>query len=197
MAPDTTVAKNPSSSQIVGQLIESGRIDTVYGDVYIRRARDYLSALLDESSYRAIGSRQKEIDELLRQTRSAVLGRDWGKAAEISTRADQLRRTIDELADMVAIAKNVYDADATAFDPFSPGKHLGPNAQARQNSFRAQVLDILASLGKEDPTFRGFYDKRSSYFSGLELRTSAEESEKSSRRSRAQLRLRFRPQWRR
>jgi hypothetical protein len=187
MAPDTTVAKNPSSSQIVGQLIESGRIDTVYGDVYIRRARDYLSALLDESSYRAIGSRQKEIDELLRQTRSAVLGRDWGKAAEISTRADQLRRTIDELADMVAIAKNVYDADATAFDPFSPGKHLGPNAQARQNSFRAQVLDILASLGKEDPTFRGFYDKRSSYFSGLELRTSAEESEKSSRRSRAQL----------
>ncbi|MGE5852233.1 MAG: hypothetical protein ACM35E_03750, partial [Deltaproteobacteria bacterium] len=187
MAPDTTVAKNPTSLHTVGQLIEGGRIDTVYGDVYMRRARDYLSALLDESSYRAIGSRQKEIAELLRQTRSAVFERDWGKAAEISARADQMRRTMDGLTDVAAIAKNVYDADATAFDPFSPGKHLGPNAQARQNAFRAQVLEILASLGKEDPTLREFYDKRSSYFSGLELRTSAEQSEKSSRRSRAQL----------
>ena len=187
MGPDTIVAKIPTSSKTVGQLIEGGRIDTLYGDVYIRRAREFLSALLDESSYRAIGSRQKEIDELLRQTRFAVLERDWGKAAEISARADQMRKTMDELTDVAAIAKNVYDADANAFDPFSPGKHLGPNAQARQNAFRAQVLDILGSLGKEDPTFRGFYDKRSSYFSGLELRTSAEQSENPSRRSRAQL----------
>ena len=38
MAPDTTVAKIPTSSQTVGQLIEGGRIDTVYGDVYMHQA---------------------------------------------------------------------------------------------------------------------------------------------------------------
>jgi hypothetical protein len=187
MAPDTIVAKNSTSLRTAGQLIEVGRIDTVYGDVYIRRARHYLSTVMDESSYRAIGSTQKEINELLRQTRSAVLERDWGKAAEISARADQLRKMMDELTDVAAIAKNVYDSDAIAFDPFSPGKHLGPNAQAKQNAFRAQVLGMLAALGNADPTLRGFYDQRSSYFSGLELRSSAEQSESRSRRSRAQL----------
>jgi hypothetical protein len=163
MGPDTIVAKIPTSSKTVGQLIEGGRIDTVYGDVYIRRAREFLSALLDESSYRAIGSRQKEIDELLRQTRFAVLERDWGKAAEISARADQMRKTMDELTDVAAIAKRVRRGChrlRSVFAGQAPGAQCA--GQAKRLSCPGSRHSRVA--GKEDPTFAGFMTNGAAIF---------------------------------
>jgi hypothetical protein len=180
------MAMNTISSQ-VALLIEAGKTDTIYRDVYLRRARELLRSTLDEPAYRTLGSTQKEIDDLVGRTRSAVLARDWEKAAELSGQADQMRKTIDELADVASIAKNVYEADVLAFDPFSPGKHLGPDAQVKQNGFQAQMLQLLTSLGKDDAGFRAFYDQRRGYFSGLELRSSADVLEKGSHETRSQL----------
>jgi hypothetical protein len=80
----------------------------------------------------------------------------------------------------------VYEADVVAFDPFSPGKHLGTHAQAMQAGLRAQLLEGLTSLGKLDATFGAFYEQRRGYFSGLELASSAD-STKTHSRSRVEL----------
>jgi hypothetical protein len=80
----------------------------------------------------------------------------------------------------------VYDADVVAFDPFSPGKHLGAHAQATQAGVRTQLLETLASLGKVDTPFGAFYEQRRGYFSGLEL-GSGGDSEKAHLRSRREL----------
>ena len=37
----------------VSLLIEAAKTDTIYRDVYLRRARELLSPMLDEASYRA------------------------------------------------------------------------------------------------------------------------------------------------
>jgi hypothetical protein len=73
-----------------------------------------------------------------------------------------------------------------AFDPFSPGKHLGQRAQTVQSELRAGFVATLASLAKGDTVLGAFYEKRRGYFSGLEIAAAAT-SEKSSERSRAQL----------
>ena len=86
MATDTNTTKT------VGLLVEASKLDTVYRDLYLKRARQLLSAILDESAYRAIGSAEKEIEDLVRRSRSAVLQRDWGQAAELSAKADGLRQ---------------------------------------------------------------------------------------------------------
>ena len=80
----------------------------------------------------------------------------------------------------------MYDADVVAFDPFSPGKHLGARAQATLAGVRTQLLETLASLGKVDTPFTAFYEQRRGYFSGLEL-GSGGDSEKAHLRSRREL----------
>ena len=60
------------TNDAVPHLIEAATADTIYRDVYLRRARDLFSPTLDEPGYRAIESMQKEVDEVVRHTRSAV-----------------------------------------------------------------------------------------------------------------------------
>ena len=180
------MAKDKNATNVVGLLVEVANADTVYRDLYLRRARQLLSATLDEFAYRAIGSTEKEIEDLMRRSRSAVLQRDWSQAAELSARADGLRQRKAAMGNIEAIGKDVYDAETVAFDPFSPGKHLGPQAEAKQPGVRKQLMDTLASLGKLDPSLAASYDKRRSYFSSLEL-ASPTSSQKSSQRNRAQV----------
>lgn len=180
------MAKNPSYAEAIALLIEVAKTDTVYRDIYLGRATELLNPTLDELAYQSIRSAEKEIEELVRHTRSAVLQYDWDSAAEFAAKADQLRKKIDALAGSAVIAKEVYDADVVVFDPFSPGKHLDPQAQAMQIELRARLLDILGSLARLDSSRAAFYERRRGYFSGLELATSAD-SEKKSRRTRLQL----------
>ena len=180
------MAKDANATKAVGLLIEAANADTVYRDLYLRRARQLLSATLDEPAYRAIGSSEKEIEDLMRRSRSAVLQRDWDQAAKLSGQADGLRQQMAAMGKLAAIGKDVYDAETVAFDPFSPGKHLGPQAEANQPVVRKQLMDALSSLGKLDPSFAATYEKRRSYFSSLELE-SATASQKGAQRDRGQV----------
>ena len=180
------MAKDTSATKAVGLLIEASNADTVYRDLYLRRARHFLSATLDEFAYRAIGSTEKEIEDLMRRSRSAVLQRDWSQAAELSARADGLRQRKAAMGNMAAIGKDVYDPDIVAFDPFSPGKHLGPQSERNQPVVRKQLMDTLASLGKLDPSLAASYEKRRNYFASLELADTAV-SQKNSQRDRTQV----------
>ena len=180
------MAKDKNATNVVGLLVEVANGDTVYRDLYLRRARQLLSATLDESAYRAIGSTEKEIEDLMRRSRSAVLQRDWDQAAKLSAQAESLRQRKAAMGQLAAIGKDVYDADRVAFDPFSPGKHLGPQAEANQPGVHKRLMDTLASLGKLDPSLAASYEKRRSYFSSLEL-ASPTASQKGTQRNRGQV----------
>ena len=179
------MAKDANAIKIAGLLAEVAKVDTVYRDVHLGRARQLLSSTLDESAYRAIGSTEKEIDDLLRRSRTATLHRDWAQAAELSGRIDDLRQRMARMRNQAAIGKDVYDADTVAFEPFSPGKHLEPHARAGQPSLRDQVMASLASLAKLDSGSSAFYEKRRGYFSGLEV-AAVKTSQKGPQRDRAQ-----------
>ena len=179
------MAKDANAVNVVGLLVEVAKLDTVYRDIHLRRAWQLLRPTMDESSYRAIGSAEKEIDDLMRRSRSAVLQRAWGEAAELSARVDGLRQRRAAMGSLAAIGKDVYDADTVTFDPFSPGKHLGPRAQADQPGLRTRAMDALASLAKTDTGSGAFYEKRRGYFSALEL-AGATASQKGPQRDRAQ-----------
>ena len=61
------MATDPNTSKIVGLLVEVAKGDTVYRDIHLRRARQLFSTTFDEASYRAIGSTEKEIEDLTRE----------------------------------------------------------------------------------------------------------------------------------
>src|SRR5258705_11857916 len=101
------MAKDANATKAVGLLIEAANADTVYRDLYLKRARQLLSATLDESAYRAIGSSEKEIEDLMRRSRSAVLQRDWGQAAELSAKAHGGRQRKTALSNVAAIGEEL------------------------------------------------------------------------------------------
>jgi hypothetical protein len=179
------MAKDTNTIKIVGLLLDVAKSDTVYREVHLRAARQLLSPVLDESAYRAIGSSEKEIEALMRRSRTAALHRDWDQAAELCARADELRQRVATMGNLAKLGKEVYEADAVVFDPFSPGKHLGPHAQAAQADVRSRLIDALASLAKLDTGSSAFYEKRRSYFSALEVKGAAV-SQKGPQRDRAQ-----------
>lgn len=179
------MAQDKNATKAVGLAMEVAKADTVYRDFYLRRARQFLSPTLDESAYRSIGSTETEIEEVLRRSRTAVLQRDWGHAAELSGQIDSMRQRLAKMGKLAAIGKDVYEAEPIVFDPFSPGKHLGPNAQTSQASQRMHAMDALASLAKLDGGAKPFYEKRRSFFSGLEVKSAAV-SQKGAQRDRAQ-----------
>ena len=180
------MAKDANATKVVGLLIEVANTDTVYRDLYLRRARQLLSATLDESAYRAIASIDKEMEDLMRRSRSAALQRNWDQAAQLSAEVEGLRQRKAAAGNMAAIGKDVYDADTIAFDPFSPGNHLGLQSEAKQPGVRKQLLDTLASLVKLDPSLGASYEKRRGYFSSLELADTTG-SQKGPQRDRAQM----------
>jgi hypothetical protein len=179
------MAQDTNATKAVGLAMEAANADTVYRDFYLRRARQLLSPALDESAYRSIGSTQTEIEEVLRRSRTAALQRDWAQAAELSARIDSMRQRLAKTGKLAAIGKEVYEAEPIVFDPFSPGKHLGANAQASQAGQRTQAMEALAALAKLDGGAKPFYEKRRSYFSGLEVKSGAG-SQKGAQRDRAQ-----------
>ena len=181
------MAMDTNTTKTIGLLVEASKLDTVYRDLYVRRARQLLSVTLDESAYRAIGSAEKEIEDLMRRSRSAVLQRDWGQAAELSAQADGLRQRKAAMRNLADIGKDVYEGDTVAFDPFSPGKHLGQQSEAKQPALRTQLLNTLASLAKLDSNLAALYDRRRGYFSSFELAGATESQKKGTRRSRAQV----------
>jgi hypothetical protein len=174
------------TTDAVPHLIAAATADTIYRDVYLHRARDLFGPTLDEPGFRAIQAMQKEVDEVVRHTRSAVVQFDWKKAVELSGQVDRMRKAIEAQAGITPLAQQVYDADVVALDPFSPGKHLGTHAQAAQAEVRTQMLETLASLAKVDTPLGAFYEQRRGFFSGLEL-GSGGDSEKAHLRSRREL----------
>ena len=163
------MSKDANTLKIVGLLVEVAKLDTVYRDLHLKRARELLSATLDEASYRALGSIATEIDDLTRRSRTAVLHREWAQAAELSAQIESRRQRLATTRNLAVIGKDVYEADPVVFEPFSPGKHLG--SQAGQADLRTQLTDALASLAKLDSAASAFYEKRRSYFAALELKS--------------------------
>ena len=180
------MAKDANTLKIVGLLVEVAKLDTVFRDIHLRRARELLSTTFDEAAYRAVGSGEKEIDDLTRRSRTAVLHRDWAQAAELSARIESQRQWLAASRNLAAMGKEVYEAEPIVFDPFSPGKHLGPQAQVGQAELRTQLTDALASLAKLDSAANTFYEKRRNYFATLQLK-SAVIAQKGAQRDRAQV----------
>ena len=163
------MAKNENIIKIVNLLVEVAKVDTVYRDVHLRRARELLKSTLDESSYRAIGSTEKEIDDLMRRSRTAALRRDWGQAAELAERVEVLRQRLVSTSELVQVGRHVYDAEPVAFDPFSLRTHLGAQAELAQPLICKRVMDALSALAKLDTNYSSFYESRRGYFAALEV----------------------------
>ena len=151
----------------VERLITAADGDTLYRDVYLRRASELLSPIVSETSWAGARTGREHLATLMAKARAAVGLKDWASLREIGGRASTLQRSLDADPQQLAVAEAVYAAPAVVLDPFSPGlssKRWPTPAQAR-----ADVGAALEELARGDAAARELYLKRKGALEGLGL----------------------------
>src|SRR5262245_40651688 len=142
----------------VTRLVTAADGDTLYRDVYLRRAAEVLSPIITEASYAAALTSRDQLARMLAQARAAVANQDWTNVREVGGRAASLQRSLDSDKALHAVAEAVYAAPAVTLDPLSPG--LTSKRWSNATQARADVSAALVELAREDPSGRDLYTAR-------------------------------------
>ncbi len=136
-------------------------VDTVFGDLYLSRAKDLLAPHLGEADYRALSRAQSEADLLPDRIRGAMGVQDWKVVQELSARLATLRRRLQESQEIRAVAQKIYDLDDVLLDPFSPGlRALAGVPASGLVALRDAGLRHLDDLRAIDPGNAELYETR-------------------------------------
>jgi hypothetical protein len=145
---------------IVARLVTAADGDTLYRDVYVRRAAELLTPLVSEAQYQSAITGRQQVTTLLEQARAAVGRQDWQRVRELGTRAADLQRSLEAEQKVLAAAEEVYGAPAVVLDPLSPGLMPTSKRWSGPAQARAEVSAALTELARDDPTARDLYASR-------------------------------------
>lgn len=158
---------------IVGKLIEISKLDTLFRDLYIHRARVLLATFFSEASYLQLKENKAKIPWIEKQLRASVDRSDWKRCTELTEQLRELRKRTDAGSHFANVAEAVYErASNVSIDPFSSGLNIFVSATtASLLGSRAEAINILHGLERSDPEKREFYGSRVSDFSRLKIST--------------------------
>jgi hypothetical protein len=166
-----TTDKGSSPLVIAQQLAAVAKADTVYGDLYRRRARARLAAILSPADYGRLKQSEPEIARVLKESAAAVEKGDWSRVQTLAANASRLQQELNAKKSEMAFAGELYDYAQPSLDPFSPGLRrpgaIDPAATLAQ--LRAGLEQLLAA----DPEWADFYVGRRAYFGKLMLASQA------------------------
>lgn len=173
---------------IVGQLIELTKLDTLFRDLYLQRARALLSTFFTVGSYLQLKETTAQIPWVEQQLRAGVERGDWKRCSELSDRLRKLRANVAAGSQFAKLAEAVYERSDVSIDPFSSGLNVfvGADNETLAQS-RAEALKILRSLERIDSEKRSFYARRIADFERLSLTTTAAVKQEEARLDPAQL----------
>ena len=76
---------------IVEELIEISKLDTLFSDLYLQRARALLGTFFSMGSYLQLKENKAEIPWVEKQLRAGVERNDWKRCTELTERLRKLR----------------------------------------------------------------------------------------------------------
>jgi hypothetical protein len=169
MSKEAAGQSSATTPEVVKMLVNVRGSDTVYGDVYLRRARELLATVLSPAQYGALKGIQGDIDAAAKQIGVAMASQDWGRVESLAARVGELRQSAQEKAALSALGAAVYDSDDVGIDPFSPGFEFLLGVDRDLAATRDALVANLKALASADPALASFYESRRAFFGGLHL----------------------------
>ena len=169
MGKEATTDTSARVSKVVQLLVDVGASDTLYADIYLRRARELLGSVLPAAQYSALKGIQRDIDEAVKQSKAATMLQDWQKVDTLAARVEGLRQNAQEKAALSELGAKVYDAAGVSIDPFSPGFESLPGHDQDLGGVRDALVDQLKALAGVDAALAAFYESRRAFFAGFAL----------------------------
>ena len=156
---DRTLDKTLSDS--VASLIEVSRIDTLYGDLYLGRARELLRERMPLATFRGLLRMETELSNLPNQIHNAMMQGKWQTVKELSGQLQSMKLTAEQNLALLALAKRVYEREAIPIDPFSPGMQGLAGIPVKElPALRDRGVLHLENLMRLDSGWRDFYAGR-------------------------------------
>lgn len=158
---------------IVGHLVEMSKLDTLFRDLYLERARALLGTFFARGSYLQMKQNTAQIPWIEQQLRAGVERGDWKRCGELTERLRQLRSSVAAGSHYSRLAETVYEkAGDVSIDQFSRGLNVfvGAANESLLGS-RAAAINLLLTLERTDSEKREFYANRVSAFRQLSINT--------------------------
>jgi hypothetical protein len=169
---------------VVEQLVEMGKLDTLFRDLYLQRARTLLAPLFSRGSYLRFKENSAQIPWVEQQLRACVERSDWQRGTDLTTRLRDLKTAVQGGAPFAKLGETVYERAAdVSIDVFSSGLNVlcGVTSEGVLG-LRADVLNHLLTLERTDPEKRDFYARRLSDFKQLSIITTDAAEQKTDKR---------------
>jgi len=159
---------------IVDRLNEMTKLDTLFKDLYLQRARTLLSGIFSNGSYIQYKENSAQLPYVKQQLRVSVERSDWKRSSDLTERLRQLQTRVAAGSQFAKLAESIYEraADVT-IDQFSTGMNVfaGVTTESLLGR-RAEAINILQTLERTDPEKKEFYARRAADFKRLSIVTS-------------------------
>jgi hypothetical protein len=165
-------SRTPAGQDVLAtitRLVTAADGDTLYRDVYLRRAGELLSPIVSQADYDSAITNREQVVKLLAQARAAVTRQDWPQVKELGQRAAALQHHLDAQEAAHAAADAVYGAPIVTLDPLSPGLTPTSKRWAGAAQARGETSAALVELAREDPSARDLYLARRQALDALAL----------------------------
>lgn len=157
---------------IISNLVKLGRTDTLYRDIYLLRARDYLNQDISRQGYLDLKRMQTKEAGLPNQIRNAMTHGDWQQVHDLSGEYKRLQEQLERTRSLQEFARKVYDTQEIPIDPFSPGMHkIAGYSTNRLSELRNDIIHRLKDLSRSDSDWKEFYAQRLAVFTALIIKT--------------------------
>ena len=148
-------------NDIATSLIELRQIDTLYGDLYLWRAKNLLHDKMPLETYRGLQRTETELKNLPNKIHNAMGQGNWPAVKEMSAQMQVMKQRAEQDSSMLTLAKALYEDETIPIDPFSPGiQRLAGNSVTDLSVLRDRCMRLLGTLIKSDTEWRAFYTSR-------------------------------------
>jgi hypothetical protein len=153
--------------RLAEDLCGAALVDTVHGDLYLQRARDFLAPALSEAEFAARKRLGTEVLNLPNRISIAMNQANWREVKDLSARMASLKWTLAEKEDLHRIGERIYKPWEPPLDPFSPGLQGLAKAGDPQALLHGLAAH-LERLQRADPDWHDFYAARRSAMAAVE-----------------------------
>jgi hypothetical protein len=160
-----------SVTETVSRLVDISKLDTLYRDLYLARARELMMSVLPNSNYTYTKENLASLGWVERQLKVAIDGGDWKRSHELTERARSIEGIAATSAEKMKLGEAVYDRLADIpIDPFVSGFHVFVEGSSQKlREWRAQAIATLSVLEQADLGEKDFYARRRADFQALKI----------------------------
>ncbi len=150
-----------STLETVTNLAELSRIDNLYGDLYLRRAKDLLHERMPLNIYQGLLRMEMELNNLPNRIHNAMMQGKWTDVREMSAQMQSMKQSVGESGSLLSMAKLLHEHEDIPIDPFSPGmQQLAGKSVKELPVLRDKGMRVLSALVEADREWKDLYLRR-------------------------------------